>query len=87
MSCVCERCGKPNDDCHFRICVWCHLEGQDEPGKNLTLGGNFYEKGKIIPKTGMQEVNNEQVDKQEVVGVSHHGVLRRGNSRGGILDE
>jgi len=56
VSCICERCGRPNDDCHFKICVWCHLEGADETTKNLTLGGKFY----------TQEVTNEQVDVKEM---------------------
>jgi len=81
MSCICKVCEQPNSDCEFAICTWCWLEMTDDDTiRNIALGGRFYPSVK-------QEVTNEQVDKQEVVGVSHHGVLRRGNSRGGILDE
>lgn len=41
MSCICKECGKPCD-CEFSTCEYCCLEKQDDTGKNLLSGGNFY---------------------------------------------
>ena len=59
MSCVCERCGRPNDDCHFKICVWCHIV-YALPYKE--------QRGLEIRNNKEQEVSNEQsLDKQKMV--------------------
>ena len=42
MPCICERCGGPNGDCEFRICVVCHLKEEDDARRNLMAGGRFY---------------------------------------------
>jgi len=57
---VCKRCGKPNDDCDFALCVWCYLEqAEDDVARNIACGGRFYPSVK-------KEVSNDKVDIKEV---------------------
>lgn len=43
MACICKRCGKPNDECEFSVCVNCYIEmSDDEVKKNMVSGGRFY---------------------------------------------
>ena len=42
MSCVCENCGKPIK-CGKQYCEECLMERFDRVGKNIYLGGRFFE--------------------------------------------
>ena len=63
MPCRCERCGGPNDDCGFRLCIVCHLqERDDDTRRNLISGGRFY---------GEPLLNKESHIKQKGASVEH----------------
>lgn len=58
MSCKCEKCGKPTNDCEFTLCSQCFLESREtDIEKDMFTMGRFYTEKLITenPVGGVEE--------------------------------